>query len=473
MIPRRSSFGTASFLLWAPLGTLVLWACSSSDDARSPTNDTDAGDGGWGISNVDASHEAGVDAGAVPPPPYDFAVKCAGVPCVTQIAARGGGHACAVLHDGSAHCWGSNDSGQLGTGRDDAGATSAYETSPRRVLDVSNATGVAATGQGTSGTTCVVSGTGEVACFGSDAWGQLGRGVAGSSEPHPDPAVIRGFQARSVTLTGTFALAIGTDDRLWSWGANDAFQLARAVSEQDAGDLDAGEAEAGSPDAGGPDAGGTGPFRPARADRISSPVRSCAGTSVNGFVVADGGDVLSWGRGTSEQLGRTTSASLDPVPRAIAISDASGVAAGAAHVCAVHRGSVHCWGDNDHGQLGTGRLAREPLPAAVALPADVYAVAVAAGGNDTCILSAIGDVHCWGANGSGQVGTDAGRDQSTPRRIGGLKEQAVAVAVMDASVCALLRGGSVVCWGDNLLGQLGRGARDLEIHVEAAPVVFK
>ncbi|MDF2692753.1 MAG: hypothetical protein K0S65_1136, partial [Labilithrix sp.] len=34
---------------------------------------------------------------------------------VPLLEARGGGHVCAILQDGSVRCWGSNDSGQLGT----------------------------------------------------------------------------------------------------------------------------------------------------------------------------------------------------------------------------------------------------------------------------------------------------------------------------------------------------------------------
>jgi alpha-tubulin suppressor-like RCC1 family protein len=458
VISRYRSFRIVAPHAWALLGVALL-ACSSSDETRPRSTETDAGDAGAvqqrdaSSDVVDAGQDAGEDAAALPPPPpYDFAVECTANPCVTRIAASGGGHACAVLHDGTARCWGSNASGQLGTGASDAGAASEYEATPRRVVGISNATSVAAVGRGTSGSSCVISGAGDVACFGSNVWGQLGRASEPSSDPHPEPVVIDALRAKSVTLAGKFALAVGTDGRLWSWGANDAFQLARQPSV--------------------PPAGPSSP--PARADRISSSVRACAGTQNSGFVLAGSGELLSWGGGTAEQLGRMSSLSQDPVPAPIVLSDVSSVTAGATHACALSRGNVHCWGGkNEHGQLGTGVRAKEMLPTRVALPKDVYPVAVAAGGNDTCAIAATGELYCWGANGAGQLGVEARRDQPNPTRIEGLTEQVVGVAVMDDAVCALLRNGSVACWGDNLVGQLGRGSRDTDIHVEAAPVIFQ
>ncbi len=458
MISRTPSLRIIALHALGLLGVALL-ACSCSDEPPARSTETDAGDAGAvqqadaSSDVVDAGQDAGEDAAALPPPtPYDFAVNCTANPCVTRIAASGGGHACAVLQDGTVRCWGANASGQLGTGASDAGPAPEYEATPRTVVGIANATSVAAVGRGTSGSSCVVSGAGEVACFGSNVWGQLGRAVGPSDVPHPEPVVIDALRTKSVTLAGKFALAVGTDDRLWSWGANDSFQLARQPSV--------------------PPAGPSSP--PALADMISSPVRACSGTENSGFVLTSNGDLLSWGGGIAEQLGRMSSLHQDPIPAPILLSDVSSVTAGATHACALTHGSVHCWGGkNENGQLGTGVRVQKMLPARVELPKDVYPVAVAAGGNNTCAIAATGELYCWGANGAGQLGIGTRQDQPNPTRIEGLPEQVVGVAVMDDAVCALLRNGSVACWGDNLVGQLGRGSRDTEIHLEAAPVVFQ
>jgi alpha-tubulin suppressor-like RCC1 family protein len=298
----------------------------------------------------------------------------------------------------------------------------------------------------------VVHGAGEVACFGSNASGQLGRGAGASSGAHPEAAPVEGaLRARSVVLTNSFALAIGTDERLWSWGNNGGRQLGRATA--------------------GPD---TAPESvPAIADAVMTSPRACGGTSFTGFIVSPEGELLSWGGGPYDQLGRATSLYADPAPAAIAVSDVTSVVTGTNHACALGRGAVRCWGWNEHGELGTGRKADELLPAQVLLPPGVYPVAVAAGGDDTCIITAKGELYCWGANGSGQLGTTSRPDSAQPMRIGGLAEEAVAVAVMDEAVCALLRSGVVNCWGENFLGQLGRGTRELESSPAPGPVVFE
>jgi len=456
MTTRPSTIGLGLWLATAPaLAALVATACSSEEGLQLGPGEVveDAGaqaEAATGDGARDGGTDAETDAETVPP--YDFAVKCAQPSCVTGIAARGGSHACAVLQDGSVRCWGSNASGQLGTGRDDAGVMPAFATTPREVVGLTGATGVVATGSGRFGTSCVLSGIGDVTCFGSNEWAQLGRGLAASSGPNPDPApVAGGLKAKAVALTNTFALAIGTDDALWSWGANDSRQLARATTGADAGS----------------------PAVPARGETVDGRVKACAGTTQTGFVVSEGRALLSWGGGTAEQLGRASSLARDPIPAALAISDVSRIATGNAHACALHRGQVDCWGKNEHGQLGTSRKADELLPARVALPAGVYAVDIAAGGDSSCIIAANGDVYCWGANGSAQVGAPAGADQPTARRIEGLTEATVAIAVMSEAVCALLRSGSVACWGSNAVGQLGRGTRDGELHVEPGPVVFE
>ncbi len=454
MIGRVACMRRTAWFLGAPLGAAIAMIACSSTDAPTAADDGER-DAAPGTPVDDAASTPDVDAGAdaadldAAARSYDFAVSCAATPCATQIAARGGAHACAILQGGSVRCWGANRSGQLGIGANDAGAIPPFEGAPAEVAGISNAASLTATGDGEAGTTCVVTTAGAVTCFGSDAWGQLGRGASPSSAPHPEPAELAGLEAKSVTLAGTFALAAGTDGRLWSWGTNDAQQLARATA------ADAGSATA-----------------PARADGVTFAPRSFAGTSTTSFVVSEAGELVSWGGGTGEALGRLSSLVRDPIPAAIALSQVSHVTAGAAHACALHRGEVHCWGKNDHGQLGSGRKVDEPLPSRVVLPEGVYAVDIAAGGADTCIIASNGAVYCWGANESGQVGPDAGVDQPTARRIEQLTDEAVGLAVMDRSVCALLRSGAVACWGDNLLGQLGRGARDAELHAPA-PVVFQ
>ena len=73
----------------------------------------------------------------------------------------------------------------------------------------------------------------------------------------------------------------------------------------------------------------------------------------------------------------------------------SALGVGATHACGIVDGTVHCWGLNCHGQLGTEPTRQDQtIPAAV--PGIADAVALVAGTNYSCTLDRRGAVHCWG-----------------------------------------------------------------------------
>ena len=80
------------------------------------------------------------------------------------------------------------------------------------------------------------------------------------------------------------------------------------------------------------------------------------------------------------------------------------ISAGADYACAVLAdGGVRCWGNNTYGQLGDG------LTSPSYVPEDVIGLSsgvdtVSAGESDTCALTVVGGVTCWGNNPSGEVG---------------------------------------------------------------------
>ena len=90
---------------------------------------------------------------------------------------------------------------------------------------------------------------------------------------------------------------------------------------------------------------------------------------------------------------------------------------------------------------------------------DGAAVAVSAGGRHTCAVLARGEVECWGADYSGQVGDGRVQDRAGPVRVRGVS-RAVGVSAGRAYTCAVERAGAVKCWGANAYGQLGNGTVD-------------
>ncbi len=162
-----------------------------------------------------------------------------------------------------------------------------------------------------------------------------------------------------------------------------------------------------------------------------------------------------WGANGSGQLGDGTATDRS-IPVAVSgIGDATGVASGDGHTCAVLvGGAVKCWGYNGQGQVGDATTTSRLTPVAVSVVSD--ATAVAAGPSHTCALRTGGTVLCWGANGYGQVGDGTTTDRSTPVAVEQphALDHVVQTAAGWAHTCTLRTGGTVSCWGFNGYGQL-------------------
>lgn len=86
---------------------------------------------------------------------------------------------------------------------------------------------------------------------------------------------------------------------------------------------------------------------------------------------------------------------------------------------------------------------------------------IAVGEDFACALLGDGRVKCWGSNGNGQLGDGTLLSRSTPVFVSGLDRVVVIAAHDSRSACGLLDDGSVVCWGDNGVGQLGDGTKTM------------
>lgn len=112
-------------------------------------------------------------------------------------------------------------------------------------------------------------------------------------------------------------------------------------------------------------------------------------------------------------------------------------------------GNVMCWGANSSGQLGRGSTTMREEPG---LAMTDIVLALDAGYQHVCSILGDGSVSCWGSNTSGQLG-GAGPGPHTP--VFDVGRTAVSVAAGGRSSCAVLNDGTVVCWGDNTFRQLG------------------
>ena len=136
----------------------------------------------------------------------------------------------------------------------------------------------------------------------------------------------------------------------------------------------------------------------------------------------------------------------------------SQITAGAEHTCALTEGEVSCWGNNYYGQLGNptnnGTNTANPTPTPVAGLTGV--TAIAAGYIHTCAVAA-GTVSCWGNNYHGQLGSTTNNSTNTPNptptQVLGLTG-VTAITAGDLHTCAVAAS-TMSFWGRNFDGQLG------------------
>lgn len=154
-------------------------------------------------------------------------VQIAGLSNVTGIVG-GAAHICAVESDASVWCWGINDYGELGHTPGTAGDLSCFGNMFCNPIP-SKIAGIPAK-QVSVGrwTTCAVTTTGGLSCWGFNGSGQLGQGGA-PSDGIPTPTVVPGLlninEARVSKFPGDDVCVIDNAHALWCWGNNDFGQL--------------------------------------------------------------------------------------------------------------------------------------------------------------------------------------------------------------------------------------------------------
>jgi alpha-tubulin suppressor-like RCC1 family protein len=188
-------------------------------------------------------------------------------------------------------------------------------------------------------------------------------------------------------------------------------------------------------------------------------------------------NIRCWGTGYSGALGYAATEDVgdDEFPLSIADVMVGGavleVDAGGSQTCArLDNGKLRCWGSGGSGQLGYGNFDsigdNEHPTDAGDVPVGGAVVAQATGIGHTSAQMANGNVRCWGAGYSGQLGygnTTSIGSMNTPQQVGDVPlgqagNSATALALGLSSSCALFESGEVLCWGDGYYGTLGQGS---------------
>ncbi len=327
--------------------------------------------------------------------------------------AAGESSTCAVTTTGKVRCWGSNNVGQLGRG-----TSSGMESmTPTTAYNIPSGATSAAVGMVHA---CAVVGS-FVGCWGANGDGSLGFDTTPYSLAPDEPRRVKNLFGVAASLSaGEYHSCVIVDGTAYCWGSNADLQIAAdpsmwlVTTPRSIGHL------------------GTGVIAIGAAG-----IRSCA-------IMADGG-VSCWGRG-------------NPPARIAGIVGATHLTVAPFHACAVAGGGVQCWGSNIAGELGNTSAGGDTPSVPVGLPSGV--TEIRAGGSHTCALVG-GAVWCWGSSNEGELGRDlgVGNGRGGPAPVVGVTG-ATSIASGGGHSCAVAANHVLKCWGRNSRGQLGNGTKD-------------
>lgn len=316
----------------------------------------------------------GRDPDDVDPGPGPVAVV--GLANVTQISAAGRS-TCARLGDGAVRCWGANEHAQLGLAIDPPLADDVPHPSPERA-DVTGSVARVDLGPRSA---CARLDSGDVWCWGANDRLQLGRT---GTDPVAGPGLLpaASVDAARFALTWNSSFALTRAGALVGWGA---------VSGRE-GSLD-------------PDPS------PFALSSLRDVVGLAAGTD-HACVLADAA-VRCWGRNRSGAL-CTGLPDDERLPVRVSTAGAAypqRLAASARNTCVrMSSGAVQCCGDDSTGQLGLGEVTSGSRTFVVAKAFAHHAVQVVVTDRATCALVDDGSVECWGDNGHGELGQGTKND---------------------------------------------------------------
>jgi alpha-tubulin suppressor-like RCC1 family protein len=354
-----------------------------------------------------------------------------------QTITAGALHTCYLTAAGGVKCWGANTDGQLGNG------TTTGQKSPVDVIGLS--TGVVAIAAGRYHT-CAVTTARTAKCWGDNLYGQLGIGT--DTGTRLSPVDVSGLSnVVGIAAGDNHTCAVTGTGGVWCWGRRSSGQIGDGTCWTGTGDEPKPRTTAGQ----------VGFGLPAANWVTAGSDHTCALTS--------SGSAYCWGSNVDGQVGDGMTSECEfpylPLPAYGYLM----ITGGSDHTCAIVSSNVAaCWGYNYYGQLGTGDTTdlTEPTKAVkyganLSTMTGVQAISAGPASSHSCAVTTGGAVKCWGRNLDGQLGNGNATSQNRAVDVVGLSSGAADTALGYSHTCAVMTSGAVKCWGANGSGQLGTG----------------
>jgi len=331
---------------------------------------------------------------------------------------------------------------------------------------------------------CAIAPGGTVRCWGRNDTAQLGSGQRSPSIATPT-LVANVSNAKAITAGGNHACALLSSGNVACWGRDDSVSGVDVVTRETATPMKGGErvrrVVAGNRHdcvltedrrvkcigwgSDGQLGNGTQQASATLSDVVAlTGVESIASGQLHSCALLQNGNAMCWGSGRYGRLGNAATNqytfSMTPVEVVGMRDKVAQIALGGDRSCALTtRGGVKCWGRIRPGRV----LTEQQVSDYAATPLEVSHLAegvkeITAGGNHACALLRDGSVKCWGWNENGQLGNGSTTDTEEPAVVAGIHD-AVALRAGDRHTCALLSSGGIMCWGANNFGQLGNGTK--------------
>lgn len=290
---------------------------------------------------------------------------------------------------------------------------------------------------------------GRVLVWGENESGQLGTGNTDNTIIPIDISKNFSEGTKIVEISAGYSHSLALDDsgEVWSWGSNISGELGNGES--------------------GKNKNKNTPIRVSSDFGGSKIIQISAGDSYS-IALDDRGRVWAWGTNEYGELG-TGDNENKTIPNLISGDfqeiTVLRISAGTYHNLAVDdRGRLWAWGDNSHGQLGTGDIENRLIPTNISenFKTDTQIVQVYAGEVTSFALDIRGRILAWGNNDFGQLGTEDGQNKLIPTSITEEPDESDDVKIVKISAgsnhtIVIDEEATVYTWGSNEFGQLGNG----------------